>query len=92
MITCGHCGCLVSPEIKKGKYVYYSCTNAKGNCRREYVNEMLFLKEVSQYFDDLSLSGDLIQQITLYLKDTYEAEGKFYHEQKVRLRKEQDQI
>lgn len=35
MITCGHCGCLVSPEIKKGKYVYYSCTNAKRTCYRD---------------------------------------------------------
>jgi site-specific DNA recombinase len=92
MITCGHCGCLVSPEIKKGKYVYYSCTNAKGDCHRDYINENVFLKEVSQYFDDISLSEELIQQITLYLKDIYEAEGKFYSEQKSRLRKEQDQI
>jgi site-specific DNA recombinase len=92
MITCGHCGCLVSPEIKKGKYVYYSCTNAKGNCHRDYINEAVFLKEISQYFDDISLSEELIQQITLYLKDIYEAEGKFYQEQKRRLRKEQDQI
>lgn len=39
------------------------------------------------------LSEELIQQITLYLKDIYEAEGKFYREQKARLRKEkQDQI
>ena len=92
MITCGHCGCLVSPEIKKGKYVYYSCTNAKGNYHRDYINENVFLKEIAQYFDDISLSEELVQQITLYLKDIYEAEGKFYREQKTRLRKEQDQI
>jgi hypothetical protein len=52
----------------------------------------VFLKEISQYFDDISLSEELIHQITLYLKDIYEAEGKFYQEQKTRLRKEQDQI
>jgi hypothetical protein len=57
MITCGHCGWLVSPEIKKGKYVYYSCTNAKGNCHRDYINKAVFLKEISQYFDDIS-KGD----------------------------------
>lgn len=50
------------------------------------------MKEIAQYFDDISLSEELIQQITLYLKDIYEAEGKFYREQKTRLRKEQDQI
>ena len=23
LVTCAQCGCIVSPEIKKGKYVYY---------------------------------------------------------------------
>jgi site-specific DNA recombinase len=53
MITCGHCGCLVSPEMKKSKYVYYSCTNAKGICKRDYINETAFLREVAHYFDDI---------------------------------------
>jgi site-specific DNA recombinase len=92
MITCGHCGCLVSPEIKKGKYVYYSCTNAKGICQRDYINEKEFLKEVSHYFDEISLSPEVIQEITQYLKEAYESEGRFYREQTTRLRKEQDQI
>lgn len=90
MINCGHCGCLVSPEIKKEKYVYYSCTNAKGTCHRDYINEKEFLKEVSHYFDEISLSQEVIQEITQYLREVYESEGKFYQEQKTRLRKEQD--
>ena len=92
MITCGHCGCLVSPEIKKGKYVYYSCTNAKGICHRDYINEKEFLKEVAHYFEGISLSPEVIQEITQYLKEIYESEGQFYQEQKNRLRREQDQI
>lgn len=92
MITCGDCGCLVSPELKKGKYVYYSCTNAKGICHRDYINETNFLNEVTHYFDEISLSEEVIQEITQYLKGIYESEGKFYQEQKARLRKEQDQI
>jgi site-specific DNA recombinase len=92
MISCGNCGCLISPEIKKGKYIYYSCTNAKGICHRDYINEKEFLKEISDYFDEISLSQEVIQEITEYLKNIYEAEGQFYQEQKNRLRKEQDQI
>jgi DNA invertase Pin-like site-specific DNA recombinase len=92
MITCGHCGCLVSPEIKKGKYVYYSCTNAKGTCQRDYINEKDFLKDVSHHFNEISLSQEIIQEITQYLKEIYASEGRFYQEQKNRLRKEQDQI
>ncbi len=92
MITCGYCGCLVSPEMKESKYVYYSCTNAKGICKRDYINETAFLQEVAHYFDDIRLPEETIQEITAYLKQIYESEGKFYQEQKARLRKEQDQI
>jgi len=42
LLHCQNCGCAYSPEFKKKKsgktYVYYSCTNAKGICKREYVN------------------------------------------------------
>jgi len=34
MITCAHCGCTVTPEIHKKRYIYYSCTNAKEVCKK----------------------------------------------------------
>ena len=39
MITCANCGCVVTPEIKKERYIYYSCTNGKKTCKRVYVPE-----------------------------------------------------
>ena len=30
LIRCGHCGCAMIGEIKKGRYVYYHCTFYKG--------------------------------------------------------------
>jgi hypothetical protein len=30
LITCGHCGCALVGEIKKGRYIYYHCTGYKG--------------------------------------------------------------
>ncbi len=32
LITCGHCGCSLVGEIKKGRYIYYHCTGYKGKC------------------------------------------------------------
>jgi len=32
LITCGHCGCAMVGEIKKGRYIYYHCTGFKGKC------------------------------------------------------------
>jgi len=40
MIRCAECGCLISGELKKGKYVYYSCSNYKKvHKNRIYVRE-----------------------------------------------------
>jgi len=92
LITCGNCECLVTPEIKRGKYIYYSCTNAKKTCRRDYVNENIFLDNIGSYFDDLSLTQDMIDAITEYIKQGYESEGKFQKAQRVRLEKELEQL
>jgi site-specific DNA recombinase len=32
LINCGHCGCALVGELKKGRYVYYHCTGYKGKC------------------------------------------------------------
>jgi site-specific DNA recombinase len=37
-ITCDKCGCAVTAELKKGKYIYYHCTNGKGICDQKSFN------------------------------------------------------
>jgi DNA invertase Pin-like site-specific DNA recombinase len=32
LVRCGHCGCLMVGELKKGRYIYYHCTGMKGKC------------------------------------------------------------
>ena len=36
LVNCGHCGCALVAEKKKGKYVYYHCTGNKGKCQEPY--------------------------------------------------------
>lgn len=39
LITCGHCGCTMVGEIKKGRYVYYHCTGYKGKRPEPYTRQ-----------------------------------------------------
>ena len=32
LVRCGHCGCMLVGEVKKGRYVYYHCTGHRGKC------------------------------------------------------------
>ena len=38
LITCGHCGCAMVGEIKKGRYLYYHCT-FKGKCPEPEISD-----------------------------------------------------
>jgi len=92
MITCAHCGCVVTPEIKKGKYIYYSCTNGKGDCKRVYIREEELLRPLLKYFDRIALSEEQIEEITEYLREIHSSESKFHRESLAALRKEQDKL
>ena len=39
LLICGHCGCTITAEIKKSRYVYYHCTKSKGNCPGIYLRQ-----------------------------------------------------
>src|SRR5262245_66039810 len=40
LLTCSECGCAITaPERRKGKYVYYHCTNFHGGCQNTYIRE-----------------------------------------------------
>src|ERR1039458_765814 len=36
LVHCGHCGCHLVGELKKGRYVYYHCTGNRGKCPEPY--------------------------------------------------------
>jgi site-specific DNA recombinase len=39
LLRCGHCGCSLVGEIKKGRYVYYHCIGYRGKCPEPYTRE-----------------------------------------------------
>jgi site-specific DNA recombinase len=39
LLTCARCGCSMTAEMKKGKYVYYRCTGFRGACGNTYIRE-----------------------------------------------------
>ena len=92
LITCAKCGCIVTPEIKKGKYVYYSCTNAKGICSRNYLREEELLAQLTSCFDSIALPQEAIETITTYLKEAHKSEQQFFQEEQSLLRRELDRI
>ena len=62
LVHCGHCGCLMVGELKKGRYVYYHCTGSKGRCGDPYVREEQLLGEVARGLDQLVIAPETLDR------------------------------
>lgn len=92
MITCSHCGSTISGEIKKGKYVYYSCGNAKQICKKVWIREEEFLETLLHYMGTIELPDSLIAQVIQYLKEAFKREQSFYRQSQETLQRELAQV
>lgn len=79
LITCGHCGCQMTAELKKGKYVYYHCTGKRGGtCKKDYIREEL----IDEVFLDLigripNPEGAIFDIIRNSIMDIRKSKGEF---------------
>ena len=63
LMTCSDCGCRIIGDVKKkGRYTYYSCTNGKGICKKEWVPEKELVAPMLDYLERIQLSDDLIEK------------------------------
>lgn len=93
LLKCQNCGCALSPEIKKGKFVYYSCTNAKGTCKRVYIPEKDLLQPVYEVLDRFAgIKQEVQDDLVNELRKNVEAEKVFHKEQIDRIYAESEQV
>jgi hypothetical protein len=76
LITCGHCGCSLVGELKKGRYVYYHCTGNKGKCPEPYVREEVLEAEFTKAIRRLTFSGDMLASAREALRETHAGERR----------------
>jgi site-specific DNA recombinase len=88
LMTCARCGCAVVGEIKKGRYEYWHCTAAKGNCKREYVPAGVIQKRIEEVLASIQPTPQQSYWIRELLKDSREDELAFYEENMERLQKQ----
>lgn len=88
LIRCARCGCTVTPEVKKGRYTYYSYTNGKGTCQRMYVLEGKLLEPVHEVLRSMQLPQERIDEIVEDLRESNQAVSAFHRKEIARLQKE----
>ncbi len=92
LIECGHCGCAVTGEIKKQRYVYYRCTGYKGECGEPYVREEVLEQQFGELLGQLSFDDEVLEWVRDALKTSHAEEQREHEQAIVRLQSEYERL
>ena len=94
MMTCAKCGCAITAEIKKGKYIYYHCTSGKGKCEQKkiYINELDLIPQFDEAVKAVSLAQKHIDYIKQGLKESLADKKEFSEQMRTNLEAEAKRI
>lgn len=79
LISCGICGCAISAQIKKGKYIYYHCSGYKGNCKQPYVPQRDIEAEFTQLLDNIQISEETQQLILNGMRESLKDKIEYHN-------------
>jgi site-specific DNA recombinase len=70
LITCKKCGSTVCGDIKKQKYVYYSCHNSKRICVKKWIREERLVGTILEHFDTIQLTDEQVEEIIQFIENS----------------------
>jgi site-specific DNA recombinase len=88
LITCGHCGCAMVGEIKKGRYVYYHCTGFKGKCPEPYTREEVLEEKFTSMLRGISFDEQTLDWVRRALRESHGDEREFHGDAITKLQRE----
>jgi hypothetical protein len=92
LLTCGHCGCALVGEIKKGRYVYYHCTGYKGKCEEPYVREEVLERKFTEVLRGLKFEDEVLGWVAEALRQSHADEKRCHEEAVARLQAEYQRL
>jgi len=88
LITCGHCGCAMVGEIKKGRYIYYHCTGFKGKCPEPYTREEVLEERFTGLLKGIAFSDETLVWVRQALRESHRDERQFHDDAIAKLERE----
>lgn len=81
LIRCSDCGCILTPEIKKGKYVYYHCTQYRGKHQAKWLREEEITKQFEKVFKAIqSMPEDVFEELVQSLREAHKDKSHFHND------------
>ena len=92
LLSCGHCGCALTAEIKKGRYIYYHCTGNKGRCPEKYVREEEIAEQFGEALRAIQLDDEVLAWVTTALRQSHQDARRYHHEMIASLQKQYQRL
>lgn len=89
LIRCKNCGCSVTPEIKKDRYIYLR-PNSKAGCDCKQITETYALSVVENVIKNIIIPKELIIAMKSDLKNSLDSKKDFYSDSIKMLRQQHD--
>jgi site-specific DNA recombinase len=82
MLMCAFCGCAITAEIKKGKYIYYHCTGNHGPCPRPAARQETLEEKLGEVIKGITIDENLLDWLIQALQESHHDE-KAYHDRMI---------
>ena len=92
LLRCGHCGCAITAEGHKGRYVYYHCTGARGRCPGPWAKQEDLERQFGEYLRRLRFDADVLDLVREALRESHSEEMAFRREALAKLRGQEDRL
>jgi hypothetical protein len=78
LLLCGKCGCMVTAEIKKGRYTYYHCTQSQKRCDELYYREEDLAPQFDSLVKGITIDPSIRDWLMKALKESHQDETSFH--------------
>ena len=79
LIKCGVCGCALTAELKKGKYIYYHCTGSKGNCKQAYIRQEVIESTFAELLENIHVPEEIQQIILSGVRESFKDKVEYHN-------------
>ena len=92
LLSCGRCGCAITAEIKKGRYVYYHCTGYRGRCGNSYVREEDLALLLGEVVRRVQIPPEVADSMADALRDSQAEQAQVHRDAVSRLERRRNTI
>ena len=81
LLTCAKCGCAITAEIQKNKYIYYHCTSYKGKCGNQFIREEILTEKLGELVKKIRIEPKIINWLKEALLMSHKDEQEYHNSQ-----------